>query len=157
VYDSLKKADEPADPMTDWIVGQGRALDRDEIIALVARRDRYRMAVAAHWQKAGIHCLLSPVGPTPAPQPLTAKYWNYTSYWNLANYPAGVFPTGLFVDKNDKKDSYQPRNDKEKEIYATYDPAVAEGAPLCLQVVGYIGLEEETLDSMKKIVDAVSK
>ncbi|TXT15067.1 uncharacterized protein COLE_01260 [Cutaneotrichosporon oleaginosum] len=157
VYDSLKKADEPADPMTDWIVGQGRELDRDEIIDLVARRDKYRMAVAAHWQKAGIDCLLSPVGPTPAPLPFTAKYWNYTSYWNLANYPAGVFPTGLFVDENDKKDTNKPRNEKEEEIYASYDPAKAQGAPLCLQVVGYIGHEEETLDAMKTIVNAVTK
>lgn len=62
--------------MTDWIVGQGRALDRDEIINLVAERDAYRMEVAHHWQKAGIDCLLSPVGPTPASQPFTAKYWN---------------------------------------------------------------------------------
>lgn len=79
MYDSLKKADEPADPMTDWIVGQGRELDRDEIINLVAERDAYRMEVAHHWQKAGIDCLLSPVGPTPAPQPFTAKYWNVSS------------------------------------------------------------------------------
>ncbi|BEJ08344.1 hypothetical protein CcaverHIS641_0504290 [Cutaneotrichosporon cavernicola] len=157
VYDSLKKAGEPADPMTDWIVGQGRELDRDEIINLVAERDRYRKAVAAHWQKAGIDCLISPVGPTPAPQPFTAKYWNYTSYWNLANYPAGVFPTGLFVDKNDTKDDYKPRNEQEKEVYETYDPVKAEGAPLCLQVVGYIGHEEDTLDAMKQIVDAVTK
>lgn len=62
--------------MTDWIVGQGRELNRDEIIDLVAARDEYRMEVAAHWHKAGIDVLLSPVGPTPAPQPFTAKYWN---------------------------------------------------------------------------------
>lgn len=76
VYDSLARADEPADPMTDWIVSQGRPLDRDEIIKLVGERDAYRMEVAHHWQDAGIDCLLSPVGPTPAPQPFTAKYWN---------------------------------------------------------------------------------
>lgn len=158
MYDSLKRADEPADPMTDWIVGQGKALDRDGIIDLVAARDVYRMEVAEHWQRSGVDVVLSPVGPTPAPQPLTAKYWNYTSYWNLANYPAGVFPTGLFVDKSDcKPETHKPRNEKEKEIYSTYDPKVAQGAPLCLQVIGYIGHEEETLDAMKKIVHAVTK
>lgn len=84
----------------------------------------------------------------------------YTSYWNLANYPAGVFPTGLHVDASDSKDKQDiptPRNPQEKEIYSTYDPDVAVGAPLCLQVVGYVGHEEETLDAMQKIVDAVTK
>lgn len=70
-----------------------------------------------------------------------------------------MFPTGLKVDKQDvkdKQDGYKPRNDKEKEIYSTYDPEVAQGAPLCLQVIGYVGHEEETIDAMKKIVNAVT-
>jgi amidase len=62
------------------------------------------------------------------------------------------------VDKKDVEDgSYKTRNDKEKDTYATYDCDVAQGAPLCLQVVGYVGHEEETMDGMKKIVAAVLK
>lgn len=67
-----------------------------------------------------------------------------------------MFPTGLFVDPAlDKEDpSYTPRNDKEKYVRETYDAEYSVGAPLCLQVVGYLGYEEETLDALKKI-DAV--
>lgn len=67
-----------------------------------------------------------------------------------------MFPTGLFVDPAlDKEDSnYQSRNEKEAYVRETYDADYFVGAPLCLQVVGYLGYEEETLDALKKI-DAV--
>jgi amidase len=64
-----------------------------------------------------------------------AKYWNYTSYWNLVNYPAAVFPTGLHVESSDVNDDNKDnnitnhgwRNDTEREIWASYDPEVSLG------------------------------
>jgi hypothetical protein len=93
----------------------------------VAARDDFRLAFARHWQTAQIDILLSPVGPTPAPKIGTAKYWNYTSYWNLVNYPAAVFPTGLFVESKDKDHDVQYRNTKEKEVWESYDSEVSVG------------------------------
>jgi len=70
------------------------------------------------------------VGPTPAPKLGTAKYWNYTSFWNLVNYPAAVFPTGLFVESEDVQPGQGSRNAKEKEVWASYDPEVSIGVSL---------------------------
>jgi len=101
-----------------------------------------------------VDVILSPVGPSPAPPHETAKYWNYTSFWNLANYPAGVFPTGLFVTEQDVE-TYTPRNEQEKQVRDTYDPKVSIGAPLCLQVIGYLGYDEEAMAALKLVVEAV--
>ena len=36
--------------------------------------------------------ILCPVGPGAAPPLDCSRYWNYTSQWNLLDYPALVFP-----------------------------------------------------------------
>lgn len=67
-----------------------------------------------------------------------------------------MFPTGLFCAENDKQpSSAKPRNDVEKGIWDSYDPSVQVGAPLCLQVIGQIGHEEDTMWAMKQIVKTV--
>lgn len=158
VYEHINATGEPIVPLTDWIIQQAGGVERtkDEAYAIVAKRDAFRSELAKYWHEQNVDVVLTPVGPSPAPQHGTAKYWGYTSYWNLANYPAAVFPTGMFVDPAlDKEDpGYTSRNEKEKYVRDTYDADVSVGAPICLQVVGYLGYEEETLDALKKI-DAV--
>lgn len=160
VMEHLERSGEEIRPLTKWIIEQsgnaGRKLSTEELFSLVSQRDDFRTRLAAHWAKSIVDVILTPVGPTPAPAHGTAKYWNYTCYWNLANYPAGVFPTGLFCDTSDTHDSsIKPRNDTEKDIWDSYDPAVQAGAPLCLQVVGQMGYEEDTMWAMRQIVNAV--
>jgi hypothetical protein len=67
-----------------------------------------------------------------------------------------VFPTGLFCDEGDTHDPYCfPRSRVEKEIWESYDPVVQAGAPLCLQVVGQRGYDEDTLRALQDIAAAV--
>ncbi|BEI86671.1 hypothetical protein CcaverHIS002_0700170 [Cutaneotrichosporon cavernicola] len=160
VMDALADSGEEVRPLTKWIIDQsghaGRILGTEELFTLCAQRDDFRTRLAAHWADSGIDVLLMPVGPTPAPIHGTAKYWNYTSYWNLADHPAGVFPTGLFCDDGDTHDPYCfPRNPVEKEIWDSYDPSLQAGAPLCLQVIGQRGYDEDTLWAMREIAAAV--
>ena len=65
------------------------------------RRDAYRTEYSKHWNSFRIDVLLCPVGPGPAPRHDTAKYWGYTAQWNLLDYPAAVFPTGLRATGNE--------------------------------------------------------
>ena len=97
--------------------------------------------MSAHWHELGIDVLLTPVGPTPAPKLETAKYWNvsplilplalssrqYTSYWNLANYPAAVFPTGLLVDPSVDSAAYAATNADEEWIKQTFSAGGSVG------------------------------
>jgi amidase len=41
------------------------------------------------------------VGPGVAPKHEQARYWNYTSLWNLLDYPAAVFPVSSVKEKED--------------------------------------------------------
>lgn len=52
----------------------------------------------------------------------------YTSFWNLVNYPAAVFPTGMFSTVQDVEDgSYKARNAREQYVLDTYNAGVSAG------------------------------
>jgi hypothetical protein len=62
-----------------------------------------------------VDVVLCPVGPGCAPPLDCARYWGYTSQWNLLDYPAAVFPTGLKCGPEDVVDrGYVPRNEQDR-------------------------------------------
>jgi amidase len=87
-----------------------------------------------------VDVILCPVGPSAAPKIDTAKWWGYTSQWNLLDYPALVFPVDkVDVGKDGEKVSYEPRNEKDKYNWDLWEKYGAEGwkdAPVSLQFVG---------------------
>lgn len=110
------------------------------------RRSELRNRVAAQWAAAGIDVLLCPAGPSVAPKLNTARYWNvspyisisdrvlltpsrqYTSYWNVVNYPAMVMPTCLYVDGEKDAVIFEDyRNGQEKDNASSFDLGLSEG------------------------------
>lgn len=57
----------------------------------------------------------------------------YTSYWNLANYPAAVFPTDLSVDPKLDDKPYEATNSDEAWIKETFDANVSVGVGQVVQ------------------------
>lgn len=125
---------EPWRPLTKFILKgpNVKALSMGEMWGLTEEREKYRKQYCEHWTRQSgaesgeedgehdeIDVLLTPVGPGAAPLLDTARYWGYTSQWNLLDYPAAVFPTGLFVEPEvDVKDTgYQPRNEEDEYNY----------------------------------------
>lgn len=122
-----------------------------------------------------VDVILCPVGPGCAPKLNTAKYWGYTAQWNLLDYPALVFPTGLHCSSIDEKDgSYQPRNEKDRynhELCKCFtslsramryfakdmkdDPKEYIDAPVSLQLVGRRYEDEKVIQAFEMIRDAV--
>jgi len=116
------------------------------------KRDLYRSEYAKLWNSTAtavgpngelegmVDVILSPVGPGAAPKIDTAKWWGYTSQWNLLDYPALVFPVDqVDVAKDGAKVVYEPRNDKDKFNWDLWEKYGAEGykdAPVSLQLVG---------------------
>lgn len=116
------------------------------------RRDAYRGEYAEVWNKTATHAgpngeleglvdvILCPVGPGSAPKIDTARYWGYTSQWNLLDYPALVFPVDkVDVEKDGGKEEYTPRNPKDEYNWKLWEEYGAEGykdAPINLQLVG---------------------
>ena len=108
---------------------------------LTIQREGYKAQYARHWNSIGtgipgpahetattfpdvlaedaddkmVDVVLCPTGPGCAPLLNCSRYWGYTAQWNLLDYPALIFPTGLQCGPEDKADSgYEPRNENDK-------------------------------------------
>lgn len=157
VRDLCAASGEPVLPMTEWVMAGVDAVDATALRALVGEREGFRSAYNAYWNSLGIDVLLCAPGYGPA-QPLgTTKYWNYTSFFNLVDYPAGVFPTDLSVGPEDPKkdDRTEFKGDEDRYCAEMYDADTLKNAPLCLQVVGQRWDDERTLKAMRLIAETV--
>lgn len=117
-----------------------------------------------HWLDTGkddghpVDAILCPVGPGCAPPHDQAKYWNYTSQWNLLEYPAVAFPVGR-VDQSDVPDAqYVPQNEDDKFNHALYTgPDAFRNAPISLQLVTRRYEDEKCIEVLKRIEAAKRK
>jgi amidase len=142
--DAIDASSEPMRPLSDFIITDNpnvKELSLAEVWKLTSERETYKTEYARHWNSVGTHIsgpdsgeavgvsaaseqdsivdvLLCPVGPGCAPPLDCARYWGYTAQWNLLDYPALVFPTGLQCGPEDTiEEGYEPRNDDDKYNY----------------------------------------
>jgi amidase len=116
--DLLEDAGEPILPLTKWIreVPCVKRLTIGELQYWKEEREAYRKEYAKIWNDVAVDAILCPVGPGLAPKHGTAKYWGYTSQWNLLDYPAIVFPVGkAHADIDQKKRSLDMMTDADGE------------------------------------------
>lgn len=120
----------------DQIQNPGKDFSIRETFDLNIRREAFRHKLLMHWNathsKTGtgrpVDAIITPVAPTLAPKHDSTSWWGYTSYWNLADYPAAVFPVRRYTTPGD--------------------------LPLCLQLVGRRFNEERVLGILN-VVDKV--
>ena len=166
---------DPWVPQTEWIMAQvpngGKPFAVDELFRLNLAREAFRVKIAEYWNSTRtrttsgrpIDAVLSPVAPTLAPPHDTTRWWGYTSYWNLMDYPAAVFPVGRL-----KAETYtaldisteftlakSPRNPVEEFVRAQWDPQTYDNAAVSLQLIGRRLNEEKVLGMLKKVEDAI--
>jgi amidase len=83
--------------------------------------------------------VLCAVAPVAAFRHDMSKCWSYTAIWNLLDYPAISFPSGLHCDpeRDLKYTDYTPRNNEfDAWNLSTYEPKLYADAPIALQLVG---------------------
>lgn len=164
----LLEAGEPIMPLIDWIsTEQPGCKERSihEYWALVVQREGYKAKHAAHWNATGdedgeeVDVILCPTGPGVASLHDTARYWSYTSIWNLLDYPAAIFPSGVVVDvkADPRDDGYVPVNGQDAYNHNLYDPEKFVGAPVGLQVVGRRGMDEKVMAAVAAIERAMGR
>ncbi|TFY64932.1 hypothetical protein EVJ58_g2292 [Rhodofomes roseus] len=165
-------AGEPMVPQSEWILRQvpndGGPFSVAEIFKLNRAREMFRSKLIAHWNGTerrtttgrSIDAILSPVAPTLAPPHDTTRWWGYTSYWNLMDFPAVVFPTGRFRAHNytpldvsgEAVSGTRPRTPMEEYIKNQWAPETYDNAPVALQLIGR-RLNEEKLLGMLSVVE----
>jgi amidase len=83
-----------------------------------------------------VDAILCLADPGAAPPLGNAQYWNYTSQWNLLEYPGAVFPVTFVDQKVDVKDmNHMPMNDQDRFNCDLYKPGKYVDAPVSLQLV----------------------
>ena len=101
--------------------------------------------------------VLCPNTATTSPKQLTTKTWGYTNIWNLLDYPAVTFPTGLFVDPvlDAAEFTGPPLNALDEAVRFDYDPVSSSGHPIALQLVGYRFDDEKTVAIARKLAPSL--
>ncbi|KAF4124510.1 amidase [Geosmithia morbida] len=167
VLDLMESSGEPVLPLTKFII-QEQAGVKDytqaEIWKLTREREEYRARYAEAWTRTGgkdgreIDVILCPPyfgAATPHEQ---ARYWGYTSIWNLLDYPGAVFPVTTVDPAKDKKDtSYVPKNEQDQFVQDLYSPEVYTDAPVSLQLVGRRQHDEKVLAALAEVERAMGR
>lgn len=153
---AIDSSGEPWRPLSKWIIKENpcvKELSVGELNYWLEEREHYRKEYAAHWNKTGVDVVLCPVGPGVAPKLDTAKYWGYTSLWNLLDYPGCVFPVAK-VDKavDVMGGKFKAMSGKDKENWALYDAEAFHGVPISLQLVGRRFEDEKVLEIAKHLM-----
>jgi amidase len=157
--EDIDSSGEPWRPLSMWIIKDNpcvKELSVGEMAYWFEEREAYRKEYALHWKKHGIDALLCPVGPGVAPKHNTAKYWSYTSQWNLLDYPGLVFP----VSKVDKDvDAWngdeQILGELDQENRELWDPEEFHGGPVGLQLVGRRFEDEKIVAILEYITEKI--
>ncbi|KAK2804025.1 hypothetical protein FQN51_002554 [Onygenales sp. PD_10] len=165
---SLEASGEPALPLTKFIVSENpncKDHTMHEFWKLCAERESYRESYAKHWSSTAasptgeVDLILCPAHPGCAAPHEQARYWPYTSQWNLLNYPGVVFPVTTVDPAVDVRDeSYKPRNEKDSFNYELYTgPERYANAPVNLQVVGRRYCDEKVMAGLEAIEKAMGR
>lgn len=117
-------------PLTTWMLKENpcvKKLTPQKLYYWQEEREAYRKEYAKFWNETAtgknergeaegiVDVILCPVGPGVAPKHDTAKYWGYTSQWNLLDYPALVFPVGQVDKKRDVIGKFTPLTDADAQ------------------------------------------
>lgn len=152
--EAIEASGEPWRPLSKFILKDNpwvKRLTVEEIWYWTMRREAYRTEYAKIWNDTAtgtsetgklegtVDVILCPVGPGAAPPLDCARYWGYTTQWNLLDYPALVFPVTKVDPTMDVVDQdYKPMNEKDEYNHHLWKsgPEKYKGAPVSLQLVG---------------------
>ncbi|KAF2868014.1 amidase signature domain-containing protein [Massariosphaeria phaeospora] len=155
--DAIDASGEPWRPLTTFILkenGNVKALSVKEVWDWTWEREKYR-EYARKW--GDVDVILCPAGPGVALPHNCARYWSYTSQWNLLDYPAVVAPVTKVDPAIDlAKPDYVPRNEQDEYNYQLYDePQRYANAPVSVQLVGRRYEDEKVLEAMAYIEEKI--
>ncbi|KAF2476096.1 acetamidase-like protein [Lindgomyces ingoldianus] len=105
-----------------------------------------------------LDAILAPTTPFASVQNGLFKHVGYTGVYNIVDYAAVSFPSGVFADKDKDKAiaNHTPLSDTCKEIHSEYDAILVHGMPVSLQLVAKRLEEEKVLAMTEMVLRAIS-
>jgi len=165
--DAIDASGEPWRPLSKFIIKENPFVKEHTIHDLWywnQKREQYKKDYAQVWNETAtavaengvpvgtVDVILCPVGPGAAPPLDHARYWGYTSQWNLLDYPALVFPVSKVDPEIDVvEEGYEPMNEQDGFNYKLYEPEKYRDAPVSLQLVGRRYDDEKVIEALEFI------
>ncbi|KAH0275810.1 acetamidase, partial [Aureobasidium melanogenum] len=120
---------------------------------LQAKRTKLCKDYLDRWTQAGLDGILCPTTPFATVEHGKFKHVGYTGVFNILDYSAVSFPSGIEADKQlDKAESgTEPLSQIDAQIQAEYNAEAVHGMPVSLQLVAN-RLEEEKAVAMTRVV-----
>lgn len=165
--ETLAESGEPWRPLSNFIVKEQAGVKEYSITdlwKLVMKREQYKAEYAAVWNDTAVEgdpetmvdVILSAAGPSTAPPLNHARYWGYTSQWNLLDYPALVFPvTKVDPRKDVSRIDFKSMSSQDEWNHNIYSPEKFVDAPVSLQLIGRRYDDEKVFEAFELIRDAV--
>lgn len=122
------------------------------------RTDLSKMYLDKWAASNGVDAILLPTTPYAAVKNGTFKYIGYTGVFNILDYSAVSFPTGLHVDKelDVVPPDFKPLSDMDALTAKEYDATAVNGMPISLQLVGRRLQEEKILEVADRVVKTLA-
>lgn len=172
-FDRLEATGEPLSP---WLQGRLKRRAAKPVAAIVdlqAQRTALQKQFLSVWQQTGgywrtassagsshIDVLICPAAPHPVAPIDGWNTVNYTSAWNLLDYPAGIVPVRAMLDQDLRGElDAKPLNGWDKvnqELWTKTDRNVYVGSPLSLQIVAP-RLQERVLVEAMAVIEIALK
>ncbi|KAH7136309.1 acetamidase [Dactylonectria macrodidyma] len=153
----LERTGEPFRPeMEAYAVA--KELGTYEMWQLHLERTEFQNRYLDRWSKAGIDALLCPTIPFNTVKHGKFQHVGYTGVYNVLDYSAISFATGLTVDKSvDRMDpNYEPLGPTCKSINEEFDVDVMHGLPISLQLVAGRLEEEKVISIGKQVLEVLA-
>ncbi|KAF9879590.1 amidase [Colletotrichum karsti] len=159
IRQALASSGEPLLPLTEHALSFSapKPLTISDNWDLNLEREKYRREYHALMKARGVDVLLCPAYPGVGALQGQAKYWNYTSIWNVLDQPAVTFPSGVVANRTkDIPDAdFQPRSEIEAREWDAYDRDLFDGVPVSVQLVGKHHQDEELLAAARLVEAAL--
>ncbi|KAI1175799.1 amidase [Nemania sp. FL0916] len=117
-------------------------------------RQEFQKRYLDRWEKAGIDAILAPVTPFSTVENGKFRHVGYTGVYNVLDYAAMAFPTGIYVDQDVdtiNADAPEPLSNVDQVVRSEYNAKAVHGMPVNLQLVAQ-RLEEEKCIEMCKVI-----
>ncbi|KAI0406649.1 amidase [Xylaria palmicola] len=138
--------------------GESRELGGLEYWQLHLERQEFQKRYLDRWKAAGIDAVLAPVTPFSSVENGKFKHVGYTGVYNVLDYAAMAFPTGMTADRTIdvlQDDAPEPLSDLDRVIQSEYNAEAVHGMPINLQLVAQRLEEEKCIEMCKVIINAL--
>ncbi|KAL1896281.1 hypothetical protein Sste5346_004664 [Sporothrix stenoceras] len=161
IQHELDRTGEPLRPEMH-MYGTATELGTADMWKLHMERSTFQGKYLDRWNAAGLDALLCPTIPFNTVKHGMFEHVGYTGVYNVLDYAAMSFPTGLVVDKtidqpvDVEHPDYTPLSESDKKVSAGYDADTMHGLPISLQLVARRLEEEKVIGMCRSVLAAIS-